>query len=103
MNNKTRTLSQCCFANVRLPLNFKSDGDENGASLITKDSGKITALLRLTALDELIPYLQTALHGTPMWVRPSAQIYLGVDDFEWVRYKLKELCGRLNENPGLIG
>jgi len=102
MDNKTRTLSQCCFANVRLPLNFKLDGDEEVEGLSTKNAGEIKSWLNSTALDEFDTYLPTALHGESMWVRLSAQIYLGLEEFEWVGNRLKELCDRLLEKPELI-
>lgn len=102
MNNKTNTLSQCCFANVRLPLNFKPDGEEEEKGLSKKDAGKIQKWFKLTAVNEFDTYPQVGFHAGSMWIRLSGQIYLGFKDFEWVGYKLKELCDRLNENPRLI-
>jgi hypothetical protein len=101
MDNKTNTLSQCCFSNVRLPLNFESNGEgkENGFS--AKDGASAQRWLRLTALNEFDTYLQIVFYAGSMWIRLSGQIYLGFNDFEWVGYKLKELCDRLNGDPRL--
>jgi len=93
MDNKTRTLSQCNFANVRLPLDFKSGGRwgvEKGFE--EKDSGRIGKWLNITALEEFNTYLQIAFVNGAMWVRLSAQIYLEVEEFERVGLNLKVLC-----------
>ena len=104
MDNRTNTLTKCSFANVRLPLEFKRDGDATEKSHFTaEDAMKIQKWINLTALNEFDTYLQTAFHAGSMWVRLSGQIYLGFKDFEWVGYKLKELCHRLKENPKLVG
>jgi hypothetical protein len=85
-------MTKCCFAMVRLPLNFTSNGSEKGFK--PKDAGNIGKWINITAVKEFDTYLQIAYHAGSMWVRLSGQIYLEVADFEWVGYKLKELCRR---------
>jgi hypothetical protein len=103
MDNRTKTLSQCAFSNVKLPLEFKRDGEaEEIHHFSPKDEAKIRQWINSTALNEFDTYPQIFFHAGAMWVRLSGQIYLGFKDFEWLGYKLKELCDRLNENPKLV-
>ena len=100
--NKSGSMSKCCFANVRLPLEFKRDGEAQGDARFTPgNAGKIQKWLNLTAIDEFDTYLQIGFHAGSLWVRLSGQIYVEFKDFEWLGFKLKELCARLNENPRL--
>ncbi len=103
MNNKTSTLSEYCFANVRLPLKFKNDGEEKEIGFMMKDVRKVQKWLRVTSFEESNTYPQISPYGGSIWVRLSGQIYVGLEDIELAGYKLKELCERLNKNPGLIG
>jgi hypothetical protein len=103
-------MNECCFANVRLPLNFQThDGntgegkgkvfkaEEAGKVFKAEEAGKIGKWINVTAAKEFDTYLQIAFHADAMWVRLSAQIYLEVADFEWVGYRLEELCGRVQK------
>jgi hypothetical protein len=100
IDNKSGTLSQCYFANVKLPLVFtKPDGNHSyphpsQKPLDSEDVGKVQRWLNATAVKEFDTYLQIAFHSGYMWVRLSGQIYLELKDFEWVGEKLKELCKR---------
>lgn len=103
MDNKTKTMTQCCFSTVRLPLDFKPEGEALAEkSFSVKDAEKIANWMKLTALNDFDTYFQIGFHAGSMWIRLSGQIYLGFKDFEWVGFKLKELCRRVNENPELI-
>jgi hypothetical protein len=88
-------MGECCFANVKLPLNFQKNVKEDGKILKVEDAAKIGKWINVTALKEFDTYLQMAFHAGNMWVRLSGQIYLEVRDFEWVGERLKELCGRI--------
>jgi hypothetical protein len=104
LDNKSGSMSRCCFTNVRLPLEFKREGEPQGKSPFSAENvGKIKSWLNKTAVDEFDTYLQIGFHAGSMWVRLSGQTYVGIKDFEWVGFKLKELCDRLNENPKLVG
>lgn len=98
MDNRTGTLRQCCFANVKLPLAFRVDGEEHRPEESTfgvDEAPRIQKWLNATAIKEFDTYLQIAYHSGAMWVRLSGQIYLEPRDFEWIGFRLKELCGRL--------
>jgi hypothetical protein len=94
-------IGECCFSNVRLPLHFKVDTKEDeerqGKGFEAKDAGKIGKWINITAVKEFDTYLQIAFHATAIWVRLSGQIYLEVGDFEWVGWRLKELCERVQK------
>lgn len=97
MDNKTSSLSQCCFANVKLPLVFKKRDENsyfNEEALDPEDIGLVQKWLNAKAAKEFDTYLQIAFHYGNMWVRLSAQTYLELRDFEWVGVRLKELCAR---------
>jgi len=99
MDSETKNMSQCCFANVALPLAFVKTSQESieGQRVFRMDEApKIQQWLRATAVKEFDTYLQIALHSGFMWVRLSGQIYLEMKDFEWVGHRLKELCTRIN-------
>jgi selenocysteine lyase/cysteine desulfurase len=96
-------MTECGFANVRLPLAFAVDGDGDGEKkaegkgLKVEDAGRIGLWIRDTAFKEFDTYLQIAFHGRALWVRLSGQIYLEVEDFEKVGERLKELCRRVEK------
>jgi len=96
MDNKTKTLSQCCMSMVRLPIDFgimQQAGDQAG---LEKDQiGKEVALwLQRTMANDHNTFLQTLFYGGAWWVRISGQVYLELSDFEAVVPVLKELCER---------
>jgi selenocysteine lyase/cysteine desulfurase len=98
MNNKSGTLTQCCFANVKLPFTFRnhqelSDTDSKD-SIGPADISKLQKWLNITAVKELDTYLQIGFHAGFMWVRLSGQVYLDLKDFEWLGPRLEKLCVR---------
>ncbi|KAG9230582.1 pyridoxal phosphate-dependent transferase [Amylocarpus encephaloides] len=96
MANSTGSLTKCSFTTVGLPIALKAEGEAVGKGCYSvKDALKIKAWLNKTALKEFDTYLQVGLHAGTLWVRLSGQIYLESKDFDWVGYKLKELCLRL--------
>jgi hypothetical protein len=99
MDNSTNTISKCCFTNVLLPLTFGPGGIllQSSGEVISGEASTIQQWLNITAVKEFDTYLQIAYFGGAMWVRLSGQIYLEVEDFEWVGLKLKELCDRVRK------
>jgi len=100
MSTRSGTMSQCCFANLELPLNFegtRQGEDETDAAFDASEAGKIGSWINDRGVKDYDTYLQTAFHNGKMWVRLSGQIYLEVQDFEWVGEKLKVLCERLRK------
>ncbi|KAF4632230.1 hypothetical protein G7Y89_g5897 [Cudoniella acicularis] len=102
MDNKTHTLTQCSFANIRLPIPFTSPTTTSSSStnptpiiFTPKKATAIAVWLNRTAVDEHDTYLQIAFHGNVLWVRLSAQVYIGKEDFEWIGHVLVGLCARV--------
>jgi selenocysteine lyase/cysteine desulfurase len=96
MDNENGSMSQCAFANVALPLKF-GEKDEGGGKRFfrVEEAQKVQKWLNATAVKDFDTYLQIALHAGVMWVRLSAQVYLELKDFEWVGWRLKGLCERI--------
>ena len=98
LDNRTGSLTQCCFANVRLPLEFKPpESTREGEGFDVEEAGKIGKWLNVTAAKEFDTYLQIAFVSGALWVRLSGQIYLELGDFEWVGLRLRELCDRIQK------
>jgi hypothetical protein len=89
-------MTECCFANVKLPLKFKNDNERNEGFEL-EEAGAIAKWINMTAVKEFDTYLQIAFHTGAMWVRLSGQIYVEVGDFEWVGWRLKEICERVEK------
>ncbi|KZM23752.1 uncharacterized protein EKO05_0000929 [Ascochyta rabiei] len=105
MDNKTKTLSQCCMAMVRLPIEVvkaQQTGDTIG---LGKDQvgGEVTGWLARKLLDDYNTFLQTIFYGSAWWVRLSGQVYLELSDFETAAPLLKELCERANKGEWAEG
>jgi hypothetical protein len=96
MTTQSGTMRQCAFANVELPLLFKRKEEMDGSKgeLDVDEAVRIGAWIKKTAAMEMDAYLQTAFHAGKLWVRVSGQIYLEVDDFQWVAPRLMQLCER---------
>lgn len=91
-------MSQCCFANVAFPFVFKKMGEgANGGEFDVSEASNIGRWIHSTAVKEYDTYLQIAFHAGKLWVRLSGQIYLELKNFEWVGYRLKELCARVEQ------
>ncbi len=98
MDNSTQSMSQCCFTNVALPLQFVPSGSlKTPKEIDASDAGKVAKWLHLTAVKEHDTYLQIAFHAGILWVRLSGQIYLELKDFEWIGHKLRDLCERVEQ------
>ena len=96
MDNNTHTLTQCCFTNVLLPIKFRNEGQELGRHEYSCIRGpEIQQWLQKTAAKVYDTYLQIAFYNGAMWVRLSGQIYLSIEDFQWVGEKLQLLCDRV--------
>lgn len=99
MDNKTRTLSQCCMAMVRLPIDVDKAQQAGVKAGLGKDKlgGTVTIWLHRTLVDSYGTFLQALFYAGAWWVRLSGQVYLELSDFESVVPSLKELCERANK------
>lgn len=97
MDNNTKTLSQCCMAMVRLPIDAeKAQQIGEKCGLGKEEAGKaVNIWLLKTMAQEYNTFLQTLYYGGAWWARLSGQVYLELDDFESVVPGLKELCDRV--------
>lgn len=101
MNVDSSSMTQCCFANVKLPFTFASQGStlarDSARSIDQADTGTLQKWLNIMAVKEHDTYLQIEFHSGYMWVRLSGQTYLELEDFEWIGPRLKTLCNRANQ------
>ena len=100
MENETNTLSNCCFANVRLPLNFVprhtiQDEEPLGRNIYVDEAPKVGKWITERTILEFDTMVPAMFHAGAMWVRFSGQIYLEMKDFEWAGATLKVLCERV--------
>ena len=79
MQNSEDTLGQCCFTNVRLPLLFNT---ERRGGLECAEGPDVVKWTMDRALCEFNTWIPGKYYAGAVWVRLSAQIYLGIKDFE---------------------
>lgn len=98
LDNKTKTLSQCCMSMVRLPIDLAQVQQAGEKAGLSKD--KVGATVNIWMLQKMASdyntFLQTLFYGGAWWARLSGQVYLELDDFQSVVPSLKELCARAN-------
>lgn len=96
-------IRKCALVNVRLPLAFKDDTvnpyvpdpSTSPYSLFSiKDAAPLVIWLKDRLISEFDTYANIYSHGGWMWARLSGQIYLEVEDFEWIGHVLADLCDR---------
>ncbi|KAJ4988463.1 hypothetical protein SVAN01_06080 [Stagonosporopsis vannaccii] len=96
LDNKTKTLSQCCMSMVRLPLDFEKVQQAGEKAGLSRE--KVGAAVNLWLLQKMASdyntFLQTLFYGGVWWARLSGQVYLELSDFESVVPSLQELCAR---------
>ncbi|KAJ2984449.1 hypothetical protein NUW58_g6052 [Xylaria curta] len=98
LKNKTGTLDNCCFTNVRLPLDVDEDGKaatggkSNG---IAREEAEVVAnWMTERSVNEFDTYIAVRYYAGSFWTRLSGQIYLDRTDFAWAAGVLLELCVR---------
>ena len=98
LDNKTKTMSQCCMSMVRLPIDFEKAqqaGEEAGLGK-NKVPATMNIWLQKIMVDKHNTFLQTMFYGGAWWARFSGQVYLELDDFESALPSLTELCEQAN-------
>ncbi|KAF2431701.1 aminotransferase family protein-like protein [Tothia fuscella] len=98
MRGDSGIMNQCCFTNIKLPFTLRAQDklsvSDTGDSIGPSEVSRLQKWLNLTACKEFDTYLEIAPRAGAMLVRLSGQIYLALENFEWVGCKLKELCDR---------
>ncbi|KAF2010394.1 PLP-dependent transferase [Aaosphaeria arxii CBS 175.79] len=99
MDNSTRTITDCCLTNVRLPLSLAELEPIAVKAGIEKDdvAGVATAWMHTAFIEDYETFLALIFYNGNWWVRLSAQVYLGLEDFEWAAQKLKEVIERVKK------
>jgi hypothetical protein len=97
MSNKSSTLQDCCFVNVRLPLDFHQE-------LNPTDAPRIAKWMMSQATEKHDTHIPVKYHAGNMWARLSGQIYLELEDFDSGGRILQDLClrvckGEYNHSP----
>jgi selenocysteine lyase/cysteine desulfurase len=92
MDNAEGTLTDCFFANVRLPLNFEEQAQSDVGKAI-----KIVHWMNKTLVNEYDTFLGFNFYDGAWWVRLSGQIYLTKEDFQWATDVLKEVFERVKK------
>lgn len=95
-----RTLQECCFATIQLPLRFKTPGqdDSPGKTVFEVNQWpKISKFIKDKAEIEHDTFIPVSYHAGHMWARISAQIYLDMDDFAFAGMVLKQLCDKVEQ------
>jgi len=104
--NSKGTLGRCAMVNVGLPLALEGDGtgledgkarDEDADALLQikrGDEGLVTNWIQRRLIEEYGTFTAMFMYRGRWWTRLSAQVYLQMEDFEWVCKPLKDLCER---------
>lgn len=81
----------CCFATVRLPLTALElgIGEEQG-----DDGTRAAKWMQELTPQEYNTYIPIKFYAGAFWCRISAQVYLGIEDFEWAARLLEVICER---------
>jgi hypothetical protein len=100
LKNESGTSAECCFTNVKLPLDVEHD--EAGAAAGTRASSGIhrseaeavANWMTERSVNEFDSYLAVRYYAGGFWTRLSSQIYLERADFAWAAGVLLDLCAR---------
>ena len=96
LDNSTKTLTQCCMANVRLPFEVSKFEEMAAQAGVEKD--KVGMLVRdwvsRTLVNDYDTFMAAMWYGGNWLVRLSGQVYLDMEDFEWAAKVLTEVSER---------
>ncbi|KAK4142230.1 putative L-cysteine desulfhydrase [Dichotomopilus funicola] len=108
LDNASRSLTRCSMVNVALPLAVKLeegdaealnvDIDEELASRPSFPKSEIPVIsgwIQRKLVDEYNTFVSLYVYRGRWWARVSAQVYVELEDFEWVGNVLKELSERV--------
>ncbi|CAJ2505305.1 Uu.00g126990.m01.CDS01 [Anthostomella pinea] len=102
LENETGTLRDCCFTNVRLPLDIGQPRrdpillyeNRQGETFSPEEVQAMADWITERSVNEFDSFLATRFYAGAFWTRLSSQIYLDRADFEWAAKVLLDLCDR---------
>ncbi|KAI0112475.1 aminotransferase family protein-like protein [Nemania sp. FL0031] len=102
LKSKTGTQEECCFTNVRLPLDVVEEGVDDNTSatqgrnggILPEDADLVANWMTERSVNEFDTYIAVRYYAGAFWTRLSGQIYLDRADFAWAAGVLLELCAR---------
>lgn len=104
LENSKGTLTNCGMVNVALPLIMGEKGSSDsecsapeGTIIPHSEAFVATQWMLETLMGEYKTFVALFVHDRRWLARLSAQVYLDIDDFEWVGKVLKELCIRVGK------
>jgi hypothetical protein len=98
MQNEGCTMTDCAFANVRLPLDFQTvAGGEASVAMQVED------WMSKVLVDDYDTFICLGFYNKTWWARLSGQIYLNAEDFKRAANVLKVLCERVREREWQTG
>ncbi|KAJ4002601.1 hypothetical protein NW752_001116 [Fusarium irregulare] len=100
MENSTGTLRNCGMANIALPV-WTEKGKEGEVVVSAEETQTAFQWILNTLIGDYKTFVALFLHGGRFWIRTSAQVYLGMEDYEWLGGVLKELCERVGKKEYL--
>ncbi|KPM38282.1 hypothetical protein AK830_g8288 [Neonectria ditissima] len=98
MENAAGTLRNCAMGNVALPVwaGAKADGAAESDTVVpAAETGAAFQWILRTLISDHKTFLSLFIHGGRFWVRISAQVYLGLEDYEYATAALKDVCARV--------
>ncbi|KAI0120520.1 aminotransferase family protein-like protein [Hypoxylon sp. NC0597] len=100
LNNITGTLRDCCFTNVRLPLEVAEELQDgmHTDKVPAADAKAVADWITITSVEEFDTFIATRYYAGAFWTRLSSQVYLDLKDFEWAANVLLDLCGRVRKS-----
>jgi selenocysteine lyase/cysteine desulfurase len=105
LENSTQTLTQCCMANVRLPLDAAKLTELAAQAGVGEDA--VAMLVRdwisRTLVNDYDTFIATMWYSGAWWSRFSGQVYLEIGDLEWAGEVLAKVCERVAKGEWLGG
>ncbi|WJG35369.1 pyridoxal phosphate-dependent transferase [Fusarium oxysporum Fo47] len=100
MENSTGTMRNCGMANIALPV-WTVEGKEGEVVISAEETQTAFQWILNTLIGDYKTFVALFLHGGRFWIRTSAQVYLEIEDYEWLGGVLKEVCERVGKKEYL--
>lgn len=88
-------MRNCCMTTIRLPIRVADDGSPGQGSWVTlssQDAPLAASFIEQTLMAKYDTFVPVFRHGSSLWTRISAQVFVDISDFEWLAGVLRELC-----------